>query len=50
VWAYLSQITLALFDCHSEVDVRGGRKAVILHRDIKPENGSSLPPFSWFPF
>ncbi|GAA5929336.1 uncharacterized protein JCM15063_004123 [Sporobolomyces koalae] len=38
VWAYLTQITLALHDCHSEVDPKGKRKPVILHRDIKPEN------------
>ncbi|GAA5979101.1 hypothetical protein JCM11641_004973 [Rhodosporidiobolus odoratus] len=38
VWAYLTQITMALHDCHSEVDERGQRKTVILHRDIKPEN------------
>ncbi|GAA6060618.1 hypothetical protein JCM10212_004597 [Sporobolomyces blumeae] len=38
VWAYLTQITLALHDCHSEVDAKGTRKPVILHRDIKPEN------------
>ncbi|GAA5907957.1 hypothetical protein JCM6882_001538 [Rhodosporidiobolus microsporus] len=38
VWAYLTQITLALHDCHSEVDRQGARKTVILHRDIKPEN------------
>ncbi|GAA6009188.1 hypothetical protein JCM10207_004299 [Rhodosporidiobolus poonsookiae] len=38
VWAYLTQITLALHDCHSEVDKQGQRKTVILHRDIKPEN------------
>ncbi|GAA6010380.1 hypothetical protein JCM11491_006296 [Sporobolomyces phaffii] len=38
VWAYLTQITLALHDCHSEVDLNGKRKPVILHRDIKPEN------------
>ncbi|GAA5864111.1 hypothetical protein JCM1840_000705 [Sporobolomyces johnsonii] len=38
VWAYLTQITLALHDCHSEVDSKGQRKPVILHRDIKPEN------------
>jgi serine/threonine protein kinase len=41
VWAYLTQITLALHDCHSETDKQGQRKTVILHRDIKPENGSS---------
>ncbi|SCZ89469.1 BZ3500_MvSof-1268-A1-R1_Chr9g10420 [Microbotryum saponariae] len=40
VWAYLTQITLALYDCHTEVDTRGRRKQIILHRDIKPENGS----------
>lgn len=39
VWAYLTQITLALHDCHSETDLNGKRKPVILHRDIKPENG-----------
>lgn len=39
VWAYLTQITLALHDCHSEMDLNGKRKPVILHRDIKPENG-----------
>lgn len=45
VWAYLTQITLALYDCHTEVDAQGHRKAVILHRDIKPENGAlSEPP------
>ncbi|GAA5832874.1 hypothetical protein JCM5353_003737 [Sporobolomyces roseus] len=38
VWAYLTQITLALHDCHSETDLNGKRKPVILHRDIKPEN------------
>ncbi|GAA5846101.1 hypothetical protein JCM3766R1_001366 [Sporobolomyces carnicolor] len=38
VWAYLTQITLALHDCHSEMDLNGKRKPVILHRDIKPEN------------
>ncbi|GEM07962.1 G2-specific protein kinase [Rhodotorula toruloides] len=38
VWAYLTQITLALHDCHSETDAKGARKPVILHRDIKPEN------------
>ncbi|KAL8280744.1 hypothetical protein RQP46_006748 [Phenoliferia psychrophenolica] len=38
VWSYLAQITLALYDCHSEVDKQGRPKAVILHRDIKPEN------------
>ncbi|GAA6043666.1 hypothetical protein JCM8097_008596 [Rhodosporidiobolus ruineniae] len=38
VWAYLTQITLALHDCHSEMDKTGKRKTVILHRDIKPEN------------
>ncbi|GAA5852835.1 hypothetical protein JCM8547_004700 [Rhodosporidiobolus lusitaniae] len=38
VWAYLTQITLALHDCHSETDKQGQRKTVILHRDIKPEN------------
>ncbi|GAA5939203.1 hypothetical protein JCM1841_003175 [Sporobolomyces salmonicolor] len=38
VWAYLTQITLALHDCHSEIDSKGQRKPVILHRDIKPEN------------
>ncbi|GAA5824592.1 hypothetical protein JCM11251_000487 [Rhodosporidiobolus azoricus] len=38
VWAYLTQITLALHDCHSEVDRTGQRKTVILHRDLKPEN------------
>lgn len=38
VWAYLAQITLALYDCHSEVDSNGKRKPIILHRDIKPEN------------
>ncbi|KDE06769.1 NEK protein kinase [Microbotryum lychnidis-dioicae p1A1 Lamole] len=38
VWAYLTQITLALYDCHTEVDTRGRRKQIILHRDIKPEN------------
>ncbi|BGP00276.1 hypothetical protein NBRC10513v2_004501 [Rhodotorula toruloides] len=38
VWAYLTQITLALHDCHSETDAKGSRKPVILHRDIKPEN------------
>lgn len=42
VWAYLTQITLALHDCHSETDAKGARKPVILHRDIKPENGASL--------
>lgn len=41
MWAYLTQITLALFDCHSESDCSGRRKPVILHRDIKPENGPS---------
>lgn len=40
VWAYLTQITLALYDCHAEVDANGRRKAVILHRDLKPENGA----------
>lgn len=39
VWAYLTQITLALYDCHSETDAKGNKKPVILHRDIKPENG-----------
>ncbi|BGP56148.1 hypothetical protein JCM8202_005916 [Rhodotorula sphaerocarpa] len=38
VWAYLTQITLALYDCHSETDAKGNKKPVILHRDIKPEN------------
>ncbi|GAA5988132.1 hypothetical protein JCM10908_002078 [Rhodotorula pacifica] len=38
VWAYLTQITLALHDCHSETDAKGNKKPVILHRDIKPEN------------
>ncbi|KAG0663855.1 G2-specific serine/threonine protein kinase [Rhodotorula mucilaginosa] len=38
VWAYLTQITLALHDCHSETDAKGKKKPVILHRDIKPEN------------
>lgn len=42
VWAYLTQITLALHDCHSETDVKGNKKPVILHRDIKPENGEAL--------
>lgn len=44
VWAYLAQITLALYDCHTELDNKGERKAVILHRDIKPENGVYPPP------
>lgn len=38
VWSYLSQITLALADCHSDIDAQGKRKTVIYHRDIKPEN------------
>ncbi|KAM0748631.1 kinase-like protein [Meredithblackwellia eburnea MCA 4105] len=38
VWSYIAQITLALYDCHSEVDKEGRPKPVILHRDIKPEN------------
>ncbi|ORY87513.1 kinase-like domain-containing protein [Leucosporidium creatinivorum] len=38
VWAYLTQITLALYDCHAETDAHGRRKAIILHRDLKPEN------------
>ena len=42
VWSYLAQITLALYDCHSEVDKQGRSKPVILHRDIKPENGTRL--------
>lgn len=42
VWAYLAQLTLALYDCHSETDQNGQRKPVILHRDIKPENGKSV--------
>lgn len=42
VWAYLTQITLALHDCHSETDAKGHKKPVILHRDIKPENGESI--------
>lgn len=42
VWAYLTQITLALHDCHSETDAKGNKKPVILHRDIKPENGETL--------
>ena len=45
VWAYLAQITLALYDCHSEVDSNGKRKPIILHRDIKPENGTSFARF-----
>lgn len=44
VWAYLTQITLALHDCHSEMDLNGKRKPVILHRDIKPENGTFWIP------
>lgn len=43
VWAYLTQITLALHDCHSETDAKGNKKPVILHRDIKPENGETGP-------
>ena len=46
VWAYLAQITLALYDCHSEVDSNGKRKPIILHRDIKPENGQSCRFFT----
>ena len=42
VWAYLTQITLALHDCHSETDAKGNKKPVILHRDIKPENGETV--------
>lgn len=38
VWSYLTQITLALADCHSETDSNGRRKNVVFHRDIKPEN------------
>jgi NIMA (never in mitosis gene a)-related kinase len=38
VWSYLTQIALALSDCHAEHDARGNPKQVILHRDIKPEN------------
>lgn len=40
VWSYLTQITLALAQCHAEVDGNGHRKTVVLHRDIKPENGA----------
>lgn len=39
VWTYLSEITSALAECHSELDRAGARKPIILHRDIKPENG-----------
>jgi len=38
IWSYLTQIGLALADCHAEVDINGKRKTVVLHRDIKPEN------------
>lgn len=48
IWAYLAQIALALYDCHTEVDETGRRKAVILHRDIKPENGTYLLNFETF--
>ena len=44
VWAYLTQITLALHDCHSETDAKGNKKPVILH--IKPENGKTVPAIS----
>lgn len=39
IWGYLTQITLALDDCHSHKTATGNRKEIILHRDIKPENG-----------
>lgn len=42
IWGYLTQITLALDDCHSHKSPNGERKEIILHRDIKPENGQSI--------
>lgn len=39
VWTYLTQITLALKDCHAEKDKDGHNKNIILHRDLKPDNG-----------
>ncbi|GAA97424.1 uncharacterized protein L969DRAFT_48742 [Mixia osmundae IAM 14324] len=38
VWSYLTQIVIALSDCHSETDSQNRPKQVILHRDLKPEN------------
>ncbi|KAH8927139.1 kinase-like protein [Atractiella rhizophila] len=38
VWSYLTQLTVALHDCHCTTDANGNPKEVILHRDIKPEN------------
>lgn len=44
IWSFLTQLTLALSECHSEVDSTGDRKNVILHRDLKPDNGQFLSP------
>lgn len=38
IWSYLTQITLALADCHADTDSHGRKKTVVLHRDLKPEN------------